>query len=214
MSLKQSETQISHDSHISPRSLPKKKFTIEDDTKLKRIIQEIGTKSWIEVAAKMGGRNARQCKERWENYLNPYINNTPFSQEEDDLLIQKQKELGSKWVTISHFFDRRTDAAVKNRWQMLDRKEKKKKKLLEKEKNAKNTQAKGRERKKRFQNKTTNYSENKSIPESTKKEETYVSFMPSSDIIFDMEAVPEIELPLNYMYIPEGECPDLSVDFV
>ena len=110
---------------ISPRSLPKKKFTEEDDQKLREIIARIGTSSWIEVAKAMGDRNSRQCKERWENYLDPTINTSPWTQEEDDLLIQKQLEIGSKWVTIAHFFNRRTDAQVKNRWQMLDRKMKK-----------------------------------------------------------------------------------------
>lgn len=31
----------------------------------------------------MPGRNARQCKDRWEKYLNPDINFQPFTQEED-----------------------------------------------------------------------------------------------------------------------------------
>ena len=110
---------------VSPRSLPKKKFSNEDDAKLQKIINEIGTQSWTQVAKAMGDRNPRQCKERWENYLNPAINTSPWTQEEDDLLIQKQLEIGSKWVTIAHFFNHRTDAQVKNRWQMLARKMKK-----------------------------------------------------------------------------------------
>lgn len=110
---------------LSPRSLPKQKFTEEDDQKLREIINEIGTKSWPDIAAAMGNRNARQCKERWENYLSPSINNSPFTPEEDQLLLQKQKEIGSKWVQMRNFFDRRTDAALKNRWQMLIRKQKK-----------------------------------------------------------------------------------------
>lgn len=110
---------------ISPRSLPKKKFTEEDDAKLIQIVQRLGTKSWTEISKAMGDRNQRQCKERWENYLNPEINNNPWTKEEDNLLIQKQLEIGSKWVTIARFFYHRTDAAVKNRWQMLARKQKK-----------------------------------------------------------------------------------------
>lgn len=120
---------------LSPRSLPKQKFNEEDDERLKAIIKDLGTKSWADVSKAMGNRNPRQCKERWENYLNPHINNDPWTKEEDDLLILKQKEIGSRWVTISHFFNRRTDAAVKNRWQMLARRQKKIKHLLEKQKN-------------------------------------------------------------------------------
>ncbi|EAY22725.1 Myb-like DNA-binding domain containing protein [Trichomonas vaginalis G3] len=115
----------SEQKEISPRSLPKQKFTDEDDQKLRNVIKELGTKNWSDIAAAMGNRNARQCKERWENYLSPSINNTPFTPEEDALLLEKQKEIGSKWVTMKNYFDRRTDAALKNRWQMLIRKQKK-----------------------------------------------------------------------------------------
>ena len=110
---------------VSPRSLPKQKFTDEDDQKLRLIVQQFGTKSWTDIAAAMGNRNPRQCKERWENYLDPTINKGPWTKAEDDLLIEKQLQLGSKWVTIARFFNRRTDAQVKNRWQLLDRKMKK-----------------------------------------------------------------------------------------
>ncbi|EAX92337.1 Myb-like DNA-binding domain containing protein [Trichomonas vaginalis G3] len=111
--------------HISPRSLPKQKFTKEDDVRLIAIVNRLGTKSWSEIANEMGDRNQRQCKERWENYLSPDINRNEWTPEEDALLIEKQKEIGSRWISIARFFDRRTDAAVKNRWQMLDRKQRK-----------------------------------------------------------------------------------------
>jgi hypothetical protein len=110
---------------ISPRSLPKRKFTEDDDRRLTSIVNRLGTRSWTVISKEMGDRNPRQCKERWETYLNPDINNNPWTKEEDQLLLQKQKEIGSKWVIISQFFDRRTDAAVKNRWQLLERKIKK-----------------------------------------------------------------------------------------
>ena len=68
---------------LSPRSLPKQKFTEEDDKKLKELVQQFGTKSWAEIAAAMGNRNQRQCKERWEYYLDPTINNSPWTKEEE-----------------------------------------------------------------------------------------------------------------------------------
>ena len=201
--------------HISPRSLPKKKFTEQDDEKLKQVIQEIGTKSWIEVANRMGDRNPRQCKERWENYLNPSINNNPFTKEEDELLIRKQKELGSKWVTISHFFERRTDAAVKNRWQMLDRKEKKLKKLLEKQKNGKgkDQKAKGQRRKQTTERKAKPAVLVKSTTlEPLLQDGELLSFTPAPEILFNLEEVPTtdvVEDTWNFM-----ERPDIYVDFL
>ena len=64
----------------------------------------------------MQTRNARQCKDRYTNYLSPQINLNPWSQEEDDLLIKKVNELGNKWVKISKFFIGRSDNSIKNRW--------------------------------------------------------------------------------------------------
>jgi hypothetical protein len=77
----------------------------------------------------MPGRNARQCKERWTNYLCPTLNTNSWKPEEDRLLVQKRMELGAKWVKIAQFFPNRTDAMVKNRYQVLKRKENKEKKL-------------------------------------------------------------------------------------
>lgn len=106
---------------ISPRSLPHQKFTDADDQRLRKVVAEIGTASWQDVANKMGNFNKRQCKERWEKYLSPDINSSQFTPEEDKLLLEKQKSMGSKWVAMMPFFDRRTDAALKNRFQVLQR---------------------------------------------------------------------------------------------
>ena len=110
---------------VSPRSLPKQKFTEDDDRKLIQLVQQFGTKSWAEVAAAMGNRNQRQCKERWMNYLSPMVRNTPWTPEEDELLKQKVSELGQKWVRIAKFFPMRTDINIKNRYLVLMRRSRK-----------------------------------------------------------------------------------------
>ena len=102
---------------------PHAKFTLEDDDTLRCLVARFGERAWQIVANHMPGRNARQCKERWQNYLSPCINRSPWSSDEDLLLLQKQKELGSRWVQIATFFTNRTDAMVKNRFQVLKRKE-------------------------------------------------------------------------------------------
>jgi len=121
-----------YSSPLSKRSLPKAKFAAEDDEKLKSLVGELGENCWSKIAEKMGNRNARQCKERWENYLCPRINNAPFLAEEDELLLRKVNEIGTRWVTIAHFFPNRTDAIVKNRWHVLKRRERKLENLVQK----------------------------------------------------------------------------------
>jgi hypothetical protein len=63
----------------------------------------------------------RQCEDRWKHCLSPSINKNSWTIEEDKLLIEKVNEIGRKWVKISKFFYRRTDAQCKNRFKVLQR---------------------------------------------------------------------------------------------
>lgn len=88
---------------------------------LVNLVNELGTRDWDSIASRMPNRNSRQCKERYQNYLSPNLCHEPWTPEEDMLLEQKLKEIGSKWVTISKFFKNRTDTMLKNRWLVLSK---------------------------------------------------------------------------------------------
>lgn len=105
---------------------PHSKFNEEEDARLRELVNEYGDSSWIQIAAQMPGRNSRQCRERWLNYLSPRLNTNEWTKEEDDLLLEKQKELGTSWVRICKFFKGRTDQMCKNRFFLLQRKAEKK----------------------------------------------------------------------------------------
>lgn len=105
----------------SPKCHPKCKFTKEDDMRLCSIISQCSELNWKLISEKMGDRNPRQCKERWENYLNPNINRSPFSVAEDILLLEKYQEFGAKWVVISKYFNNRSDISIKSRYMVLKR---------------------------------------------------------------------------------------------
>jgi hypothetical protein len=47
------------------------------------------------------------------------VKNPPWTDEQDELLSQKVRELGRRWQRIASFFDGRTDINVKNRWNHL-----------------------------------------------------------------------------------------------
>ena len=97
------------------------KWTLLEDKKLSEIILSSKSINWSVIASKMKTRNARQCQERWEYYLSPNVNNSPWSPEEDALLIQKYSIIGSRWAEIARYFNRRTSANVKNRFLTLTR---------------------------------------------------------------------------------------------
>jgi hypothetical protein len=104
---------------------PHAKFTPAEDDLLRSIIRVHSTANWNLIAEHVGGKSARQCKERWVNYLMPELNLFPWFPDDDALLLQKYCELGSKWAKIAKFFPNRTDGMVKNRFHLLERKARK-----------------------------------------------------------------------------------------
>ena len=94
----------------------RRKFTPEEDNKLKKIISIYGAKKWDKVALMMPGRTGRQCRDRFHNYLSPSLVNGPWTKEEDKILEQKVLEYGQHWNKISKFFKGRSDNNIKNRW--------------------------------------------------------------------------------------------------
>jgi hypothetical protein len=111
-------TQVSRASSVIAPALKstRKLFTPEEDALLARVMSHCPFASWVDVARHIPGRSARQCRDRWSNYLCPANKNGPWLRSEDLLLIQKVAEIGSRWTQIARFFDGRSENNVKNRW--------------------------------------------------------------------------------------------------
>lgn len=104
---------------------PKCKFTRDEDEELRRIVAELGTSNWSAVAERMPGRNTRQVRDRYQNYLSPSVINGPWSKDEDALLLDKLKEYGHCWKRVAQFFPSRTDINIKSRYCQLRRQQRK-----------------------------------------------------------------------------------------
>ena len=97
-------------------SLVKGSWTKEEDEEIINFVARCGTKNWTKLAARLPGRIGKQCRERWRNHLNPLNNNSAWTPEEDQQLLELHKKFGNQWVKISACMPGRTDNSIKNRW--------------------------------------------------------------------------------------------------
>ena len=103
------------------------KWTKHEDDKLKSIIINQKDKlEWEIISDKMKKINikksSKQCRERWFHQLDPNLKKDKWSDEENTILFDLHKKLGSKWKEIAEFFKGRTDNCIKNQFFSLIRK--------------------------------------------------------------------------------------------
>lgn len=59
-------------------------------------------------------KNTKQCRERWENYLDPSFENGPVNQENEAEIWRIYSIYGPKWATISVFTSKYSPNIIKN----------------------------------------------------------------------------------------------------
>lgn len=97
-------------------------WTEAEDQQLRSLVGEYGTKKWAAIAETMGTKASKQCRRRWQNYLNAEVTKGGWSAHEDALLIEGHKKFGNRWTEIAKMVRGRTDNAVKNRYMAICKK--------------------------------------------------------------------------------------------
>jgi hypothetical protein len=100
---------------LHPR--PKAKFTPGEDERLRMMVEQLGPTDWLAISHAMPNRDARQCRERWMNYVNPVLLHVPWTPDEEHLLKEKFREYGAQWQVIALFFPTRSRNQIKHHWQ-------------------------------------------------------------------------------------------------
>lgn len=90
-------------------------FKREEDVRLFELVDRFGTHHWHEIASQMRSRSARQCRERYTNYLDPSLKHGNWTVEEDEKIISLLELYGPKWSLISKSFTNRSACDLRNR---------------------------------------------------------------------------------------------------
>ncbi|KAI5951929.1 CEF1 [Candida jiufengensis] len=93
---------------------------IEDEI-LKAAVQKYGTNQWARVSSLLPKKTAQQAKSRWVEWLNPLINKSDWTQEQDKRLIELHKILPNQWRSIASIIGRTATQCVERYQHLLDK---------------------------------------------------------------------------------------------
>ncbi|CAD8115139.1 unnamed protein product [Paramecium sonneborni] len=101
---------------IKPQDQKKRKhFNIEEDQLILDLVKKY-RRNWSKIAKFLPEKTSKQIRERFINKLNPQIIFKPFTDEEDQIIINAYKEIGSKWTKIQGLLVGRPENMIKNRF--------------------------------------------------------------------------------------------------
>ena len=83
-----------------------------EDQILKAAIQKYGTHQWSKVASLLYKKSARQCEVRWKEFLDPQLNFSDFTKEEDSRLLLLARRLPNQWRSIAELLGRTAQACI------------------------------------------------------------------------------------------------------
>ncbi|XP_037107525.1 v-myb avian myeloblastosis viral oncogene homolog-like 2b [Syngnathus acus] len=95
----------------------KVKWTLEEDDKLKALVQKLGQNDWKNVASHIPNRTENQCQHRWFKVLDPDLIKGPWTKEEDDKVIELVNLYGNKqWSLVAKHLKGRVGKQCRERW--------------------------------------------------------------------------------------------------
>lgn len=92
---------------------------IEDEI-LKASVSKYGLNQWARVSSLLARKTAKQCKARWNEWLDPSIKKIEWSREEDEKLLHLAKIMPTQWRTIAPIVGRTANQCLERYQKLLD----------------------------------------------------------------------------------------------
>ncbi|GAA0149565.1 hypothetical protein LIER_08707 [Lithospermum erythrorhizon] len=110
-------TSPSHRRTSGPIRRAKGGWTPEEDDTLKQAVATYHGKCWKKIAEFFPDRSEVQCLHRWQKVLNPELVKGPWTQEEDERIVELVKKYGpTKWSIIAKSLPGRIGKQCRERW--------------------------------------------------------------------------------------------------
>ncbi|XP_044472644.1 transcription factor MYB3R-5-like isoform X2 [Mangifera indica] len=110
-------TSLTHRRATGPIRRAKGGWTLEEDETLRNTVATFKGKSWKKIAEYFPDRSEVQCLHRWQKVLNPDLVKGPWTQEEDDKIIELVSRYGpTKWSVIAKSLPGRIGKQCRERW--------------------------------------------------------------------------------------------------
>lgn len=91
-----------------------------DDEVLKVAVTKYGLNQWSRVASLVYRKSAKQCKARWNEWLDPSIKKVEWSREEEEKLLHLAKVFPTQWRTISQHIGRTATQCLEKYERLLE----------------------------------------------------------------------------------------------
>lgn len=97
-------------------SVKKGQWSSQEDKLLEQWVKTNGPKNWEACGRFIQGRKGKQCREHWNNCLNPELKKGNWGPEEDFLIMFFYEKCKGSWKKIIPLFDGRIENSIKNRF--------------------------------------------------------------------------------------------------
>ncbi|KAI1877072.1 uncharacterized protein JN550_001144 [Neoarthrinium moseri] len=95
-------------------------WTNAEDEILKASVSKYGLHQWARVSSLLQRKTPKQCKARWNEWLDPSIKKIEWSKEEDERLLHLAKLMPTQWRTIAPLVGRTANQCLERYQKLLD----------------------------------------------------------------------------------------------